>query len=82
MYVHSNKTLRPSDYFMFSKGYWPPPVVSNVISKDDLLTYISFCSISCFFFFPVVKIKVVSMTEINSKQLGQKKISYNNSELI
>lgn len=81
MYVHSNKTLRPVDYFMFFKGCWLPPVVSNIISKGDS-AYLYFFLLHFMFFFSVVKIKVVSMTEINSKQLGQKKISYNNSELI
>lgn len=50
MYVHSNKTLKPVDYFMFSKGYWPPPVVSNVISKGDS-AYIYFFLLHFIFFF-------------------------------
>lgn len=71
MYVHKNKILRAVDYFVFSQGCWPLPVVSNFINKCDSV-YLYFFLLHFMFFFPVVKIKVVNMTEINSKHLGQK----------
>lgn len=81
MYVHNNKTLRAVDYFVFSQSCWLLPVVSNFINKCDS-AYLYFFLLHFMFFFPVVKIKVVSMTEINSKTLRAKRISYNNAELI
>lgn len=71
MYVHKNKTLRAVDYFVFSQGCWPLSVVSKFINKCDS-AYLYFFQLHFMFFFPVVKIKVVNMTEINSKHLGQK----------